>query len=210
MIARIAGRLDEIATGRALVDTHAGLWYEVRICAYDTGRLSRKVGQDVMLYTIHYFEGDPTRGQQEPALIGFLNETDRDFFRVFTTVKGVGIRKALRALVNPPAEVAAAIQAKDVKQLQTLPEIGKRMAERIITELHGKLDEFAGPATSGPTGEALSEAGEEAISVLVQLGEKRIDAAALVERVLAVDPEMDSPEEIIKQAYRLKAGAAKG
>ena len=52
----------------------------------------------------------------------------------------------------------------------------------------------------------MTEAAAEALSVLVQLGERRADAAALIERVLAVAPELDSPEAIIQQAYRLKAG----
>ena len=47
----------------------------------------------------------------------------------------------------------------------------------------------------------------EAVAVLVQLGERRADAMALVERVLAVAPDSDSPETIIQHAYRLKAGA---
>jgi hypothetical protein len=76
-------------------------------------RLTRRVGQDVVLHTIHYVEGDPSHGVQTPRLVGFLSETDRDFFRVFTTVKGIGMRKALRALARPVAEIAAAIQNKD-------------------------------------------------------------------------------------------------
>ena len=137
-------------------------------------------------------------------MVGFLNETDRDFFRIFTTVKGIGVRKALRALVRPPTEVAAAIGAKDAKQLSALPEIGPRTAERIIAELHGKLDEFAGEAAA-VTEADLTEAGTEAVSALVQLGERRADAVLLVERVLAVSPESKT-EAIIQNAYKLKAG----
>ncbi len=206
MIARISGRLEEFANGAALLDGGAGLWYEVLIPAFDAERLSRRLGQDVVLHTIHYFEGDPSHGQQTPRLIGFLIESDRAFFKIFTTVKGVGIRRALRALIRPPAEVAAAIQAKDADLLKTLPEIGPRTAERIIADLHGKLDRFAGETV--PAVEQIPEAGGEAIAVLVQLGERRADAAALVERVIAVAPQLDSPEEIIQQAYRLKAGGA--
>ncbi len=210
MIARIAGRLEEIRTEAALLDTGAGLWYEVLIPSCDTERLSRKLGADVVLHTIHYFEGDPSRGQQTPRLIGFLAEEDRAFFTTFTTVKGVGIRKALRALARRPSEVAAAIENKDAKFLKSLPEIGARMAERIITELHGKVDVFAGDLPGGAQGEsdapALTASAAEALSVLVQLGEKRADAAALIDRVLAVDPDVASPETIIQHVYKLKAG----
>ena len=207
MIARITGRLEELAGSSALIDVGGGLWYEVLVPACDIERLSRRAGQDVILHTIHYFEGNPSHGVQTPRLIGFLAENDRDIFSLFTTVKGIGIRKALRALVRPPTEVAAAIANKDAKFLVALPEIGKRTAERIIVELSDKVDEFAGELT--PTSEAeIPESAAEAIAVLVQLGERRTDAAALVERVIAVAPELDSPEAIIQKVYRLKAGGA--
>jgi Holliday junction DNA helicase RuvA len=204
MIARITGRLEQVSAGSALVDAGNGLWYEVLVPAFDVERLSRRVGQDVVLHTIHYLEGDPAYGVQTPRLVGFQAETDRDFFRLFTTVKGIGVRKALRALVRPVGEIAAAIQAKDSKFLVALPEVGRRTAEQIIAELHGKVEDFAGPV-SAAAAPALPPAAVEALAVLVQLGERRADAAALIERVLAVAPQT-GPEAIIQHVYRLKAG----
>jgi Holliday junction DNA helicase RuvA len=207
MISRITGRLEHVADGAALIDAGTGLSYEVLIPAFDAERLATRAGQDVALFTIHYIEGDPSHGVQTPRLIGFLSESDRSFFRVFTTVKGIGVRKALRSLVRPVGEVAGAIQAKDSHFLVELPEIGKRTAEQIIAELHGKVEEFAGAAA--PVSSAkLPDAAAEAVSVLVQLGERRADALALVDRVLAVAPDLASPEAIIQQAYKLKAGGA--
>ncbi|MCE5278286.1 MAG: Holliday junction branch migration protein RuvA [Planctomycetaceae bacterium] len=203
MIARISGRLEQVAGGSALVDVGGGLWYEVLVPGFDVERLSRRCGQEIVLYTIHYLDGDPAYGSQTPRLVGFLAEGDRAFFRIFITVKGIGIRKALRALIRRPAEVAAAIQAKDAKLLSMLPEIGPRTAERIIADLHGKLKDFAG-AEAAPEA-AIPQAGEEAIAVLVQLGERRVDAMALVQRVLAVAPDLQKAEDIIQQAYKLKA-----
>ncbi len=206
MIARISGRLEEIsADAAALVDVGGGLWYEIRVPACDVEQLTRRVGQDIILHTIHYFEGDPSHGQVTPRLIGFRSESDRDFLKIFTTVKGVGVRKALRALARPIAEIAAAIQAKDARFLISLPEIGKRTAEQIIVELHGKLDDFAGEGLPGQAASEISAAATEAISVLVGLGERRGDAAALVERVLGIEPDLESAEEIIQHAYKLKA-----
>ena len=206
MIARISGRLEEVRDGAALIDASAGLCYEVLLPAHDVERLSGRLGRDVVLHTIHYLEGDPSHGAQTPRLIGFLAEEDREFFRLFTTVKGIGIRKALRALVRPMAEVAAAIQAKDARFLIALPEVGRRTAEQIIAELHGKVDRFAGRRVAAEAVQ-MPQAGVEAVAVLVQLGERRADAMALVERVLAVAPELDGPEAIIQHAYRLRAGA---
>jgi len=207
MIARISGRLQEVKGPAALIDTGGGLWYEVMVPAADAERLAGRVGQDIALYTLHHIEGDPTRGATTPRLVGFETPADREFFRMFTTVKGIGVRKALRAMVRSMADIAAAIQAKDTRFLIELPEIGKRTAETIIAELHGKVDEFAGELSPDRTETlAIPEAGEEAVAVLVQLGERRADAIGLVQRLLAVAPELETPEEIIQQVFKLKAG----
>ncbi len=183
------------------------MWYEVLLPACDVGRLSPRIGQEVVLHTIHLIEGDPSRGQVTPRLVGFLQEADREFFQAFTKVKGIGVRKALRALVRPVAEIAAAIENKDDKLLVSLPEIGKRTAELIIAQLHGKMEAFAGElSTTAAEASTLSEAGHQAVAILIQLGERRADAVGLVERVLAVAPGLDTAEEIIPHVYRLKAG----
>ena len=122
---------------------------------------------------------------------------------LFTTVKGIGVRKALKALIKPVAEIAAAIQAKDVDFLAALPEIGKRTAQQVIAELSGKVEQFAGQAK--PSQEQLPDYATEAITILIQLGEKRSDAIALVRKALADAPDLDSPEKIIQHSYKLKA-----
>ncbi len=209
----MTGRLERLCEGAALMDLGAGFCYEVYVPACDVERLQRCAGQDVTLHTIHYLEGDPARGNLLPRLVGFLTETDREFFRVFITVKGIGIRKALRALARPMSEVAAAIVAKDARALKDLPEIGPRMAERLVTELADKVAAYVGEAIAGPAGAAagptdkMSEAAREAVAVLVQLGERRNDAVALVDRVLAVAPEVSSTEAIIQAVYRLKGSS---
>jgi len=207
MIARITGRLEHLADGVALVDVGGGVAYELLTAACDTERLARRIGQDVVLNTIHYLEGDPSHGQTVPRLIGFLSETDRDFFRTFTKVKGVGVRTALGALAQPVAQIAGAIEAKDAKALSALPGIGPRTAERILADLHGKVEAFAGPTAPASAEPELPEAAAEALSVLIQLGERRPDAVALIQRVLAVAPEAETTEDIIQLAYKLKAGA---
>jgi Holliday junction DNA helicase RuvA len=205
MISRITGQLVEVTTNSAMIEV-GGLWYEVLVPACDVGRLSAKIGREIILYTIHVVEGDPSRGSTVPRLIGFLAEEDRAFFKAFTTVKGIGVRKALRALVRPVPEVAAAIENKDDKLLKSLPEIGKRTAETIIAELNGKVGDFAGDVVATEAEAAdIGEAGREAVAALVQLGEKRPDAESLVERVLKVEPNLTTAEQIIPLAFKLKA-----
>ncbi|MCL2701645.1 MAG: helix-hairpin-helix domain-containing protein [Phycisphaerae bacterium] len=205
MIARLSGLLEELSGGGALIATAGGLWYEVLLPAADIERLGGRVGKEVVLHTIHYLEGDPSHGAQTPRLIGFVTPEARAFFRLFTTVKGIGNRKALRALAKPVGEIAAAIAAKDSRFLTQLPEIGKRTAEQIIAELAGKVEPFVTSGTTMAAAAALSEAASEAVSVLVQLGERRADALALVDRVMAVAPELDSVEVILQQVYKLRA-----
>ena len=203
MIARISGRLEEISDGSAIIDLGGGVWYDVLIPACDTDRLRKQIGEEIVLHTIDYVEGNPSHGLQRPRLIGFLTEADRGFFMLFTTVKGIGVRKALKALIKPVAEIAAAIQAKDVDFLAALPEIGKRTAQQVIAELSGKVEQFAGQAK--PSQEQLPDYATEAITILIQLGEKRSDAIALVRKALADAPDLDSPEKIIQHSYKLKA-----
>lgn len=202
MIARIRGILEEVGEGSALLDTGNGLAYEVLVPAGDTERLGRKRGQEIVFHTLHYVEGDPARGSQTERLVGFLRPEDRDFFRTLTTVKGIGIRKALRALSRPIPEVAAAIQAKDIRYLVKLPEIGKRTAEQLVLELHERMAAFAGAGAAAAS--EMSEAAQAAVMALVSLGERRSDAVALIERVHAVAPEIDSVDELIRQAFRIR------
>ena len=60
-------------------------------------------------------------GRMTPRLVGFLSAIDREFFEIFCSVDGVGVRKALRAMVRPVRELARTIQDQDVKMLATYP-----------------------------------------------------------------------------------------
>ena len=89
-------------------------------------------------------------GRMVPRLVGFLSAIDREFFDIFCSVDGVGVRKALRAMVRPVRELARTIQDQDVKLLATFPGIGEATAERIVAKLRRKVGKFAlivGPPT---------------------------------------------------------------
>jgi Holliday junction DNA helicase RuvA len=103
-------------------------------------------------HTLLYLEGDASGGNIEPRLVGFLKPQDKRFFEKFITVKGIGPKKALKALALPTGDVAHAIETKDTRFLVGLPQIGKRMAELIVAELAGKVGEFVSitPAAARP------------------------------------------------------------
>ena len=218
MISRLSGTLVAIEDGAAHV--RAGdLTYEVLVPAADSMALAARIGQPVSFHTLHYLEGQGQGASFWPRLIGFQAPADRAFFELFTTVKGIGNRKALRALQLPFGQVAEAIATRDHALLQSLPEIGKRTAETICVELKGKVDPFVrgiGAPVSGIAGKSapargpitaeskLMAAARDAVEVLVQLGHSKPAAREMVERVIARDdaPKDVSAESIVELALR--------
>lgn len=148
MICRIQGQLVAVRDGTAEVRV-GDLTYEVLVPAADSMLLATRVGEDVEFHTLHYLEGQGQGSSFWPRLIGFRSPVDRDFFELFTTVKGIGNRRALRALQLPFGRVAEAIAMRDHGTLQSLPEIGRRTAEAICVELKGKVDRFVMHAAAG-------------------------------------------------------------
>jgi Holliday junction DNA helicase RuvA len=214
MISRIDGQLVEVLpSGRALLQCEH-ITYEILLPAADHQRLAAHLDQAVTFHTLHYLEGQGQGSSFIPRLIGFASSDDRAFFELFITVKGLGMRKALRALTLPFGRVAGAIAARDVDLLRSLPEIGKRTAESIIAELHGKVDDFvtaapeqaadADAAAAQSVDETTSDLARDAVHVLTMLGEPKMQATQLVQRALAVDGGIDSPEALVAAAYRLK------
>jgi holliday junction DNA helicase RuvA len=148
VICRIQGQLVAVRDGTAELRVD-NLTYEVLVPAADSMLLATRVGEEVEFHTLHYLEGQGQGSSFWPRLIGFRSPMDRDFFELFTTVKGIGNRRALRALQLPFARVAEAIAMRDHGTLQSLPEIGRRTAEAICVELKGKVDRFVMHAAMG-------------------------------------------------------------
>jgi Holliday junction DNA helicase RuvA len=202
VITRIRGELAEITDRHALLHVDA-LTYAVLVPAADVPTLLGKIGQSIEFYTLHYFEGLSQGNTITPQLIGFSNKRDRAFFELFTTVKGIGNRKALRALIRPFMETAAAIANRDSDALTSLPEIGTRSAETIIAQLHGKVDQFLGDFTS--TIElSLPPCCQDAIAMLMQLGESQGDAKRLVQRAYESDPNIESADQLVQTSFQLR------
>lgn len=206
MIARITGRVIHVSDTAALLDL-AGVGYDVHIPAASVPELQRLVGEDVTLFTIQYIEGNPTGTHLIPRLVGFLRESEREFFTLFTKVKGISMRRALRSMAVPPHQLAAAIETGDERMLSTLPEIGKKTAAQIVTDLRGKLDRFI-IETAAPTPvRELSDAQKIALEILVQWGDRRADAQRWIAQAVESDPELKQPEDIVRAAYRAKHGS---
>ena len=210
MLASIQGELRSVGDQSAMVQV-GPLGYEVMLTAGDVGRLRLAVGQDVQFTLLHYLESQSNGAVFRPRLIGFSNEVERAFFELFTSVKGIGYRKALRALAMPMSTIARAVAERDTDTLRSLPEIGKRTAETIVLDLTEKVEEhfasLAGGGKDGTTPEDArpSDGGHDAITVLVQLGESRPTAAELVDRVRRADPTITDADAFVDAALRLKS-----
>jgi Holliday junction DNA helicase RuvA len=210
MLASIQGELRSVGDQSAMVQV-GPLGYEVMLTAGDVGRLRLAVGQDVQFTLLHYLESQSNGAVFRPRLIGFSNEVERAFFELFTSVKGIGYRKALRALAMPMSTIARAVAERDTDTLRSLPEIGKRTAETIVLDLAEKVEEhfasLAGGGRDGTTPEDArpSDGGHDAITVLVQLGEARPTAAELVDRVRRADPTITDADAFVAAALRLKS-----
>jgi len=205
MIARIEGKLVKLDTSSALVQV-GSVAYEVMLPSYCVGALAGSIGSDVTFCTMEYYEGSLGGGNLIPRIVGFLSDTERDFFTKFTSVKGIGIRKGLRSLSMPIANIASAIEAGDEKMLMVLDGIGKRTAQLIIAELKGKLGSFAIGVEQVAASLAFKPFQAQALEILIAWGEKRNEAIELVELACKKHPDIKSAEELVPLVYRLKQG----
>jgi len=206
MIVRITGTLTDVGED-AIVVEHDSVAREVLVPRYAIGELAAHRGKTVTLHTIELFEESHSSGHLVPRLLGFLHMEDRVFFTRFVSVKGIGPRKALKALAEPVRQIATWIEAGDAKPLSKLPGIGTRGAELIVASLKGKLRDMAFPAST-PSAEVvkLSQAQRDALEVLVAWGDPRGEAERWLQRAIQLHPAIDSADEWVRVAYRVKGG----
>jgi Holliday junction resolvasome RuvABC DNA-binding subunit len=106
-------------------------------------------------------------------------------------------------LVRPFGEIASAIANKDAAALISLPEIGKRSAETIIAELSGKIDLFIGDIM--PSIEIkMPSFGDDAVAMLIQLGESPRDARKLVQLAMNREPTIETADQLVQSSFQLK------
>src|SRR4051812_39926187 len=180
---------------------------EVSIPEYTRRNLQGRVGELVALHTVCYIEGNAMGGRMNPRMVGFLSAIDREFFEIFCSVDGVGVRKALRAMVRPVRELARTIQDQDVKMLATYPGIGEATAERIVAKLRrkvGKLTLIVGadeqPAAAEANG-VPENAGPDVIrdtfAALLSVGHTESQARREIDRVLSGKRKFKSVADMI-------------
>jgi len=182
--------------------------YEVLIPEFSRRQLQDQLHSEVRLHTIEYLEGNPMQGRMTPRLIGFLSEIEREFFELFCSVDGVGVKKALRAMVRPVREVATAIEEQDLKGLSALPGIGPATSERIVAKLRRKMPKFALLASRDEPREADVETDivSETYEVLRKLGHSESDARRLLDAALGQKKKYKSVEDMLQAIYQQSQG----
>ena len=208
MIVRLTGTVAEVREDRVVIDRD-GIGYEVLVSGNALGGLTEQLGRQTTLHTLQYFESSGSGGNLTPRLIGFCHGEDRAFFEKFITVKNIGTRKALKALVEPVGRIAAAIESSDAKALARLPGLGRRAADQIIAELKGRVADFAlgQPDTPEPAAtDGWADTQRDALEVMIALGERRADGQHWLQRAIERHPGDRGADEWLRLAYRVKTG----
>lgn len=208
MISKINGILREIKASTAVVEV-GGFCYDIYVSGWTLETIKNRevLERPIVFFTLHYIEGNLAIGNLTPRLVGFLEEVERDFFEVFTKVKGMGIRKTLNCMARPIQEIAMAVETGDTALLRQLPDIGPRTADRIVAEIKGKMTPFIqireGEAAITLTGDKTrSSFKKEAVEILLQLGYKRSEVERMIKQTLAEEPQINKTDELVQAVFR--------
>jgi holliday junction DNA helicase RuvA len=203
MITKITGQLVALHGDTATLKIDA-FEYEVLVPEFNRRQLQSELNKSVSLHTIEYMEGNPMQGRMTPRLIGFLSEVEREFFELFCSVDGVGVKKALRAMLRPVKEVATAIEEQDAKGLSSLPGIGPAMAERIIAKLRRKVPKFAlmVAQTEHREAEVEPDVVSETYEVLRSLGHSESESRRLLDAALSAQRKYKDVQSLIEAIYQ--------
>jgi Holliday junction DNA helicase RuvA len=171
VIAHLSGRLAHAGADHAVIDVN-GVGYLVGASAKTLAALGA-AGDHVTVHTEMLVSEDSIR------LMGFASADERDWFRLLTSVQGVGAKVALAILsIFAPDELQTAIARADSAMIARANGVGPKLAQRIANELKDKAGGIA-TGGSGATAPA-SGAASDAISALLNLGFKPAEASSAV------------------------------
>lgn len=200
MIAKLSGRLDETGEDWAIVDVQ-GVGYLVH-CSATTLRALGEVGEGCTVHT------DLQVSENDMRLLGFAESAERDWFRLLTTVQGVGSKVALAILsALSIGEVRDACAGCDAATVARANGVGPKLASRIVNELKDKAGALPGGGAAG--GVALTPKGggsADAVSALQNLGFKPAVAAQAVAAAQAELGDDAAEGDLIRIALKKAAG----
>jgi holliday junction DNA helicase RuvA len=195
LIALLTGRIEALEEGRCIVDVN-GVGYLLQASTRTLAALPMPPETARLLVE--------TQVREDAILLyGFIDPAERDWFRLLTTVQGVGGRVALSVLsALSPQDLAAAIASGDRGSLTRAPGVGARLAARLLTELRDKAGAL--PAAQGAVRAQQGAAGvaEDAISALVNLGYRRQEVQPVVGRMVEQLGTSASLDTLIRDSLR--------
>ncbi len=179
MIDSLHGEILSIGLDHAVIEC-AGVGYRFLAAPPTLGQLTR--GETTRVLTAMVVKDDGV------TLYGFTDAGTRTMFHQLQTVSGLGPKLALACLaVFGPSELAGHITAGDAKAIQSIPGVGKKMAERLVLELKDKVAGFSAPdsgtAASAPAAAGTTLATEQVIEALIGLGFTERAARPVVEKL---------------------------
>ena len=204
MIGKLSGIIDTIEDGSVLLDVQ-GVGYIVFASPRTLGALSGHGEPCSLLIDTHVRE-------DHFHLYGFIDKAEQQWFRLLTTVQGVGAKVALSILgVCPPDKLQIAIVAQDKAIVTQADGVGPKLGTRIVNELKDKVGALdtgviqmktGGKSTSNTADNNNASIDQDAVSALINLGYGRADAFSAVMRVRANDNGTDDLQKIIKLALK--------
>jgi holliday junction DNA helicase RuvA len=209
MITKMTGILNRVSDDEARLQV-GPFEYQVLIPEFVRRQVQTRTGAEVTFHILEYIEGGSNASKMIPRRVGFLSETELDFFELFCTVDKIGSKKALKAMGRPIKEMADAIQRQDAKWLTTMPGIGKQTAEQIIATLKNKVTRFAMGTTPREPGDESPIAGpsvdgsvfEDAYNALMTLGMSPVDARNRLDRAATAGTSFKTVEEVLNVIFR--------
>jgi Holliday junction DNA helicase RuvA len=195
MIALLTGRVETLEDGRCVLDVN-GVGYLVHASSRTLAALPQSPATAKLLIETHVRE-------DAIQLFGFADSAERDWFRLLTTVQGVGPRVALSVLsALSPRDLISAIAAGDRASLTRAPGVGARLAVRLLTELRDKAGAMpSSPGISLPMSQPAGVA-SDALSALVNLGYRRPEVQTVVARVAERLGETAGLDAVIRESLR--------
>ena len=180
MIGYLKGKILSLGTDTALIETAAGVGFEVLLSGSARGSLSGRTEGEVYTYMQVREDG--------VSLFGFSSLEEKEMFLKLISVSSVGPKMGIAALSQMSAgDIATAIATNDVKRLSAVKGMGKKTAERIILELREKVSAVAAQSAAGEAVPAvqISASDEDAVVALMTLGFTRGESVKAISRARA-------------------------
>ena len=198
MIAQVRGRLIQKGPGSVVVEAN-GLGYQIFVSLTTFYELPELEGS-VVLHTHTHVREDALQ------LFGFSTPLEKELFQILIGVSGIGPKLALNILSGiRPEELLHSLDQRDMNRLQSVPGIGRKMAERMVVDLQDKARKieyrWALPPQEKPSLEGVAE---DVISALLNLGYKKGQAEKAVEMVFRQDPDLNL-EKALKAGLKILA-----